>query len=191
MKQSNLESNTKKKILDAANKVVFERGGEGFTLDLVARAAGVSKGGLLYHFPSKEQLIKGMIECMIAKADAVLKEELVKCEGNYLSAYIRASFRITEEPEGASYALLAAIANNPDLIEPLQSRFFRMQEEITSLTEAPPEVCTLIRLALDGLWISGLFGFAPPSVEMRTKMMDLLLSVAQKIKGVTGVKSVN
>ncbi|MHC1773746.1 MAG: hypothetical protein AB9907_18805 [Flexilinea sp.] len=29
-----------------------------------------------------------------------------------------------------------------------------------------------MRLALDGLWISDLFGFAPPSPELRVKMLD-------------------
>jgi hypothetical protein len=36
------------------------------------------------------------------------------------------------------------------------------------------------RLALDGLWISDLFGFAPPSPKLRGKMLDALLDIAQK-----------
>ena len=31
------------------------------TLEAVAKEAGVSKGGLLYHFSNKEALIEGMI----------------------------------------------------------------------------------------------------------------------------------
>ena len=46
-------------ILDAANKVILDRGADGFTLDAVAREATVSKGGLLYHFPIQKKLIEG------------------------------------------------------------------------------------------------------------------------------------
>src|SRR5690242_2095382 len=41
------------RILEAAERVVAEIGAARLTLDVVAQAAGVSKGGLLYHFPSK------------------------------------------------------------------------------------------------------------------------------------------
>ena len=41
------------RILEAAERVVAEVGAARLTLDVVAQAAGVSKGGLLYHFPSK------------------------------------------------------------------------------------------------------------------------------------------
>ena len=52
---------THKAILDAANRIVIEQGVERLTLEQVAAEAGISKGGLLYHFPTKEALIKSMI----------------------------------------------------------------------------------------------------------------------------------
>ncbi len=160
----------------------MEKGTEGFTLEMVALEAVVSKGGLLYHYPSKRQLIQGMIERMIAKVDAALEEELIKSKGDYLSAYIHASFRTTTEPEKLSYALFAAIANDPDLIEPLRSRFYKIQNRLTSMPDVPPEIATLIRLSLDGLWISNLFNYAPPSTEIRDRMKEALLSIYQKNK---------
>src|SRR3954454_22441411 len=52
---------TKTRILSAAELVVLERGVSALTLDAVAEAAGLSKGGLIYHFDSKEALIRAMI----------------------------------------------------------------------------------------------------------------------------------
>jgi AcrR family transcriptional regulator len=49
---------------------VVEEGVSGMTLEAVAREAGVSKGGLLYHFPSKEALIGGMIGRLIDRFEA-------------------------------------------------------------------------------------------------------------------------
>ena len=182
MKQKDISLSTKKNILNAANKVILDKGADALTLEAVAQEAGISKGGLLYHFPSKKQLIQGMIESMIARVDSTLQEELVKSSGDYMASYIRASFKTETGPDQISYALLAAISNDPVLIKPLRARFYKMQNEIVAAA-ASEEVGTIIRLALDGLWISDLFGFAPPSPELRVKMLDALLKITQKPKG--------
>ncbi len=61
---------TRAALLDAASRIVQQRGVEHLTLDLTAQEAGVSKGGLLYHFPSKEALIKGMIQSYLPRFTA-------------------------------------------------------------------------------------------------------------------------
>jgi AcrR family transcriptional regulator len=179
MKQKTISSTTRTSILDAASKVILDQGVDALTLEAVAKEAGLSKGGLLYHFQTKRLLIEGMLNRLIAEVDSWLEEELVKNDGDYLAAYIYASFKTNPERDKISNALFAAIANEPDLIKPLQARFFRMQGEIVAAAESP-EIGTIIRLALDGLWISDLFGFAPPSLEMRKKMLDALLIFAKK-----------
>ncbi|HRN83289.1 MAG TPA: helix-turn-helix domain-containing protein, partial [Hyphomicrobium sp.] len=40
-------------LLDVAARLCLKNGLHGLTLDAVAKEAGVSKGGLLHHFPSK------------------------------------------------------------------------------------------------------------------------------------------
>ncbi|MCL4694718.1 MAG: TetR/AcrR family transcriptional regulator, partial [Candidatus Hydrogenedentes bacterium] len=47
-------------LLDSAEAVVVEGGPSRLTLDAVAEKAGVSKGGLLYHFPTKDALVEAM-----------------------------------------------------------------------------------------------------------------------------------
>src|SRR5262249_25783308 len=49
------------RLLAAAAGVVRREGARGLTLDAVAREAGVSKGGLLYHFPTKRELVRGLV----------------------------------------------------------------------------------------------------------------------------------
>ena len=52
---------TRARLLDAASAVVRREGAQALTLDAVAAEAGVSKGGLLYHFRSKRELLDGML----------------------------------------------------------------------------------------------------------------------------------
>ncbi len=53
-----LESIRRPQIIDAALKSIAESGFQNVTLDDVAKAAGLSKGGLVYYFPTKDSLIK-------------------------------------------------------------------------------------------------------------------------------------
>lgn len=48
-------------ILDAAGRILVRDGGDALTIASVAREAGISKGGLFYHFASKKALVEGLV----------------------------------------------------------------------------------------------------------------------------------
>ena len=68
----------------------MEGGISGLTLEAVAREAGVSKGGLLYHFPSKEALISGMIGRLVEGFTEALGRELAREEVSGSGRWLRA-----------------------------------------------------------------------------------------------------
>jgi len=49
-------------VLDAFEALLIDEGERSATIEATARTAGVSKGGLLYHFGSKDALEMGLIE---------------------------------------------------------------------------------------------------------------------------------
>ena len=53
---------TREKLCETAIEIAAREGLAAMTLDNVARHAGVSKGGVTYHFPSKEKLVEGVVE---------------------------------------------------------------------------------------------------------------------------------
>ncbi|MEQ8823444.1 MAG: TetR/AcrR family transcriptional regulator [Filomicrobium sp.] len=55
-------SNTRDRILDAANKLFYREGIRGVSVDAVAASAGVTKKTLYYHFKSKDDLVAGYLE---------------------------------------------------------------------------------------------------------------------------------
>lgn len=59
------------KVLDAFARILVTQGERAATFDAVAAEAGVSKGGLLYHFASKQALVDGLLEFLgeLAAAD--------------------------------------------------------------------------------------------------------------------------
>ena len=58
-------ASTRDLILDAAERVVARDGARRLTIDAVVKESGYSKGGILYNFPSKLALIKGMVERVV------------------------------------------------------------------------------------------------------------------------------
>jgi AcrR family transcriptional regulator len=169
---------TRSLILNAANRLVIERGINQMTLEGVAQVAGVSKGGLLYHFPSKDALIEGMVEAYLADFEGRLDSHLSSDDTPraWVRAYILASIDSPPEEIALSAALLAAFSVNPNLLRPMRERYAVWQGKMNQIEDG-----TLIRLALDGLWFSDLVGLAPPTYEQRQLLLARLLQMINEM----------
>ncbi len=77
-------------MLDAFQRLLIEHGERETTLDAVAKAAGVSKGGLIYHFNSREALIEGLLARLESLADQDLAEMSAAPDGP-VAYYVRTS----------------------------------------------------------------------------------------------------
>lgn len=82
---------TRGRILDAAFAVLKERGFVGLTTPEVAQRAGVSRGALVHHFPSKLELVAAAMEHVlgIALADGLRLAESARHSGNPAEALLK------------------------------------------------------------------------------------------------------
>ena len=53
--------------MKTTEEIVMRGGVANLTFDKVAAASGLSKGGILYHFSSKNELVKEMVEPFVWK----------------------------------------------------------------------------------------------------------------------------
>lgn len=166
---------TRENILRAASQVTLEDGVGRLTLESVAERAGISKGGLLYHFSTKEALVEGMIEHFLNRFDARLEEKL-KQNSTWLEAYINTSLEGDDLEDQMSVSLLAAVVLNPHLLNPLRERYHQWQQKLYAHHQSI-EIPLAIRLILDGLWISNLLNLAPPSREEVEQLRHHLLNL--------------
>lgn len=67
---------TRQKILDAAQEAVLERGFASTSVDAIQEAAGISRGTFFYHFPTKDDLARTLIE-RYAAADRDLVDDFM------------------------------------------------------------------------------------------------------------------
>ncbi len=172
---------SKDKILDAAERVVLRDGVMHLTLDAVAAQAQMSKGGLLYHFPSKDDLIRGMIRRLHEQFRSDVKRfeaEDPNPVGRKARAVLNAAFpaepsESAERCDRLAAALLAAVATNRSLLDDV--REFSAQQEQDLLNDGlDPVQAMIIHLAADGLWLSSLFGVLRPSGQLRGQVIERL-----------------
>ncbi len=150
------------KILEAAMNLVRNQGVGKLTLDGAAKEAGLSKGGVLYHFPSKNDLVRAMVARVISQWEKLHLSYLERePEGphRWMRAAVHAFFD-TDSPcckDPLGTALLAGLAHDPDLIEPLRAKYREWMEQ--SMQDAPkPGLMGVIGLMGDGLVLHQLIG---------------------------------
>lgn len=167
-------------LLDAARRIVARDGASKLTLDHVAREAGVSKGGLLHHFPSKDALIRGMIDDDLGRVQARMERHADGRPGAFLRAYVRDTLPAPDavsSQQAVEGALLAAVAENPALLEPLRdvTRQWQHKAEADGLD---PVLASIVRMAADGLYFNELFDLGRPTGDLRERFLARLLDMA-------------
>lgn len=168
-------------IIEAASQIVFEHGVDALTLDAVSKAAGVSKGGLLYHFKSKE----GLVEALVQYANDMYQSNVENAldatlsQGQYLNALIEATRQHRTEQAPITSGLLAAHGTNKDYLAPLKQSYAEWQSTIVN--EGIDSVdATIMRLAIDGLWLSEIFEFSAIDETMREAVLNRLKDYTQQ-----------
>jgi AcrR family transcriptional regulator len=168
---------TRERLMAAAFRVATERGPAGLTLDAVAEAAGTSKGGLLYHFATKEELLRAMLEDSLDRFRGAVAERNARRPGASARAYVEASFR---EPDvsGRWTALLTAMLDNPSLADVWRRRAHEWAE-VDKAEGVTIEDAMIARLAADGLWLRELVGASAMSRSLRTRVERRLIELVE------------
>jgi AcrR family transcriptional regulator len=160
-------------LLDAAVAVIRRDGARALTLDAVAAEAGVSKGGVLYHFASKRALIDGLLARWLDDFDARLGDEHVTLD------YVRASDLTDASPalSASEFGMVAAMIEDPRVLEVARERY---AEWMARMLDTPIDRVDawLVRLASDGLWYADLLGIAPPAGDDRRRLLARLVALA-------------
>ncbi|MEH0073568.1 TetR/AcrR family transcriptional regulator [Pannonibacter sp. Pt2] len=160
---------TRERLIDAAVELVYAESARKLSLEAVAERAGVSKGGLLYHFKSKSELLRAMVErhmAIISKSVGEAFEETSRdTKPNalmraYLIAVARDVCPLREPPAG----MLAAIAEEPELLAPVKAHHVSLIREIRATCETP-ELAEIVFLAIEGVWQLMMFSVSPFTEE--------------------------
>ena len=174
---------TRARIRVAAAKVIERNGAGHLTLEKVASEAGVSKGGLLYHYPSKDALLQGLLNHLLENRAGLVDD--LGSAGNVsnatlLNGLIDADFDLPKDERIMAQGLIAASAENPELIAPAQ---YHVEAVFAQLGKAKATAMSArtIFLASQGLQFLELLGLLSLSTTERNEIRRHLKALTAEL----------
>ena len=183
-------------LINAALQVVTQDGFGAMTLDAVAKAAGVSKGGLIHYFPSKDALVTGMLDAYGEQLERELDRRAAVdplITGRRVRAMMQFAFPWLEPPEAGEalhpaqqsdgvrmlLAMITAAGVNRELLAPLRDRARKMMDRM--LAQDPDADWQLLTwLAVDGLMLWQYLGLLPPSDPLQEQLIRRLYALTKQ-----------
>lgn len=156
---------TRERIFRAAMQLAARDGLMTLTLEKVAEESGLSKGGVIHHFATKEALLGGVIAHFTDQVEREMTR-LVAEDPNPTFRWVRAMLRMMTDRDSDSVdglpfrqdmerfmlSVLAATIHNPELVKPVQAIGQRLRGRLTSVPEEGIEQL-MMWLAMDGLFL--------------------------------------
>jgi AcrR family transcriptional regulator len=167
----------KQDLIKAAVRVVLDDGVAGLTIDAVARQAGVTKGGVQYHFASKDQLITELLTDALSAMDQAL-EEVVSADptaGAWHRAYVGLILWGLSDYDRCVAALMTSLGPGDPLGRPYDTMAAHWRQR-AGADGIDPAMSLVVRFAADGLWLERAYGGASDKeVELvRAKLFALI-----------------
>ena len=163
-------------LLKEALRILQCNGMHGLTLEAVAKRAGVSKGGLLHHFPSKQALIEGMVSHVFEAIETQIEKSLERdtvAQGRFTRAYVDVLNMEDEDREYLNSIPLTTLMFEDELVRQRWREWLASQLKKHATTDSS-ENARLVRLAADGLWLSGLLQYDEINIDQQQQLIEKL-----------------
>ena len=168
-----------RRLLDCAVRIALEHGPAGITIQAVSDAAGVTKGGLFHHFPSKESLVEGIFDTLTERLDADIDAAMARDpspRGSFTRAYIEAVFSDPAVGRESRTAALYLTALADPGVRRLHAEWIARRLERHRATDGAPAL-EIVRLAADGAWQACLLhaagGPLPDMAALRVRLLAM------------------
>lgn len=168
-------------ILDAARRVVRERGAGNLTYDELVQKSGVTRGGITYHFPTKDDLLRELIRRDLenwADIEERLKPPIENELAAEVIAHIRSHTERDEEHRRFASGMLSAITLDPSMLDPIRDYI----EERCGDIEWNEQhfMLQILRLAAEGIFWSDVLGIGKLPDEARDGVVRKLEELAEQ-----------
>lgn len=181
-----MSSPVRTRILEAAERIVREMGATHLTLDLVADLAAVSKGGLLYHFTSKESLLNALAERYLQGVEQCIKRarEAFGDSGDAGGLKARILGLLADDPRARALgaALLGTFVHSPALRKPIRELIASDLRQLAG-SAANFSRAAIVTLAIDGLMLRESMGISSFTKKQREALVEELMRLADESYG--------
>lgn len=145
-------------LIECAVRIISEQGPAAVTIQAVAHAAGVTKGGLLHHFSDKNNFSEAVSKYLLDKFDDEINRQIEQDTveyGKFTRAYIKSiSAELLSAPNAQWMALaIYAIAEKESKI--LWNEWINQKIKIYQDTDSD-KTLQILRYSADGIWFDAL-----------------------------------
>lgn len=172
--------NSKERILLAAAELARDAGAGNLSLDAIAARAGISKGGLLYNFPTKAALMGAMVENFLKEFETNFAKAAEADGKNLLATYITMSAADCNEMKPGAAGVMAAMAEDPDFVKPINAFKRRLLDRLEK-GHQDREAILIAYLALEGLRSNVLFDTNVLTQEEQGAALNGLMKMAEAL----------
>ncbi|QIX28465.1 TetR/AcrR family transcriptional regulator [Nocardioides sp. JQ2195] len=159
-------------VLHAALHVL--RNGDNLSLDAVARAAGLTKPGLLYHFPDKAALLTAVLQHVLDGYEESLVRLLPRADPSpreRMNAYL--TWALTTPHDAADLVMFSDPRLADEMNELWAERMRHWVEPPGDLPEADRARLNAVRLLAEGCWFADASNTLPLSPTDRAAVLEL------------------
>lgn len=170
------------RILDAAEEVILDSGGRNFTLDAVAARAGISKGGLVYNFATKDALVRAALEREVVGFQSAVRDRVGGATDDTFQLVLAHIDQALDEDDAATRKaafLMTALVHAPDMMAPARDYYRALLDPLLDGTVAAQNVRHAL-LAVEGIFLLRGLGFVEVSeAEYRSVLQHARVIVAK------------
>ncbi|MBY6411328.1 TetR/AcrR family transcriptional regulator [Rhodococcus sp. BP-252] len=173
-----MSRDTRDRILDALEELLLDEGSTKVTLEAVAAKAGVSKGGLLYHFNTKDAMIAAMVRRLGDRSDAQ-RAQAEQGGTTVAQWYLQPPETISEKEIDlfrSTLAVLRSIDGAPGEIQDAVTEVMRLWDEAIRAEITDPVAAEIVRLVGDGIYLNALMNLPGVEPELHQKVVERLLA---------------
>ena len=168
-------------LLDQAARITVEQGLSHVTFQAVADAVGVTKGGVMHHFATKDALIIAVFNDAMAKFESEVNNAMAKdpvSDGSFTRAYIDATISLGEKglEEFNHQATLYVLMLGDRALREVWAHWSNEQLQKHKPTDNT-ETLSMVRLVADGIWLSDFSGISiPDKKSLRNRLIKMTQS---------------
>jgi AcrR family transcriptional regulator len=165
----------KQGVLDAAIVLTLQRGAAP-SLAEVARAVGLTKQGVLHHFPSRAALDEAILLGALERLDAAMRAA-AQC-GRAAETYLRLAAP-SDEDRAAALVMVTLLRRGDTTLPPVVGEAVTRWEAMIAEEVGDPVRARVVRLVGDALFGESLVTGRPPSAEQLDELVTHLITPAR------------
>lgn len=158
--------------------MVVQEGVGGLTIDRVAAEAGMSKGGVFYHFKNKEALVTAMTERIIAEFYEDCDQRMA-AGATMIEATIEGAFSQDLRQKNRIAALITCCMNEPNFGSRFRSKYSEWLNDLAVKGGVDPGTARVIASAIDGYYLTEMLGVSRMNEQELHEMKNRLLEMAR------------